>query len=68
MKKLLTIAFIVSTFILNAQIPFDQIPSFETDALGHYSTGLGIADINVPHLALRNYPVDQFRHSTSQQG
>ncbi len=46
MKKLLTIAFIVSTFILNAQIPFDQIPSFETDALGHYSTGLGIADIN----------------------
>ena len=31
---------------LQAQIPFEQYPSFETNPSGHYGTGLGIADIN----------------------
>lgn len=46
MKKYLLLLLFLSFLSLEAQIPFPQYPSFETEALGHRSTGLGIADIN----------------------
>ncbi|MDT8393542.1 MAG: T9SS type A sorting domain-containing protein [Bacteroidales bacterium] len=46
MKKFIYFFFIFFSLSVYSQIPFEQHPSFETNASGHYATGLGIADIN----------------------
>jgi len=46
MKNFILLSLILLPVTLLSQIPYEQIPSFETSPEGHYATGLGIADIN----------------------
>ncbi len=44
-----TLSFLLALMLcygLSAQIPFETLPSYESTPMGHYATGLGLADIN----------------------
>lgn len=46
MRTLSLFLALILSYSTTAQIPFETVPSYESTAMGHYATGLGLADIN----------------------
>lgn len=46
MRILILFLLLILGYSLTAQIPFKTVPSYESTPMGHYATGLGLADIN----------------------